>query len=413
MPGRPTPAARPVNPSEVTDFATLYSQNCAGCHGRNGHFGGALPLNNPAYLAIVDDASMHEGAANGIAGTSMPAFAIGSGGMLTDQQITIIVNGIRSRWGSGQPAFSGAPPYASQTEGDPTHGAKLYGDYCASCHGNNGTGEPAGAIDDPSFLALYNNQALRTLIIAGRPDLGHPGWRDYVGKAPLNSAQVSDLVAWLAANAGREPPQNRTRADLHHDGRAGRVQNRTTMSESPETATDESRQTAEASRAATSNRRSFLLRAALLLNALVLAAFAIPIAGYLLAPLRRAGFLKWISLGPIGSFPENQTRLAVYTNPFRTPWDGTTVEIPCWVRRLNGDSFQVFATNCSHLGCPVRWFPESELFMCPCHGGTFHADGERASGPPPRALYQYPYKVNNGELWVKAGEMPLMTSPKA
>jgi menaquinol-cytochrome c reductase iron-sulfur subunit len=179
------------------------------------------------------------------------------------------------------------------------------------------------------------------------------------------------------------------------------------MNESPESTTKDDRQVAE------SSRRSFLLRAGLLLNALALAAFAIPVVGYLLSPLRRTVFLKWISLGPVATFPENQTRLAVYTNPFRTPWDGATAEIPCWVRRLDGDSFQVFAINCSHLGCPVRWFPSAELFMCPCHGGTFHADGARASGPPPRALYQYPYKVDGGQLWVRAGEMPVMTAPKA
>jgi cytochrome c oxidase cbb3-type subunit 3 len=199
MPGRPTAANRPLNPSEVTDFATLYGQNCAGCHGSDGRFGGALPLNNPAYLAIVDDVSMRDAAANGIAATSMPAFAIGSGGMLTDQQIAIIVSGIRSRWGRGQPEFNDAPPYASETAGDPSGGAKVYGDYCASCHGSSGAVGAGGAIDDPSFLALYNDQSLRTLIIAGRPDLGHPGWHGYTGKAPLNSAQVSDLVAWLAA----------------------------------------------------------------------------------------------------------------------------------------------------------------------------------------------------------------------
>jgi menaquinol-cytochrome c reductase iron-sulfur subunit len=179
------------------------------------------------------------------------------------------------------------------------------------------------------------------------------------------------------------------------------------MTESPETAAT------DPNLAATSSRRNFLFRAGLLLNAFALAVFAIPVLGYLLSPLRRVSFLKWISLGPIVGFPENQTRLAVYTNPFSTPSDGATADIPCWVRRLTGDSFQVFSTNCSHLGCPVRWFPESELFMCPCHGGTFHADGQRAAGPPPRALYQYPYKVEKGELWVDAGEMPVMTRPKA
>ena len=160
------------------------------------------------------------------------------------------------------------------------------------------------------------------------------------------------------------------------------------------------------------SRRGFLVRAQNLLNLLLLSAFPLPIIGDLLAPLRREAFLKWISLGPASVFPENQTRLAVYKNPFRQPNDGGTADIPCWVRRLTGDSFQVFSDNCSHLGCPVRWFPESELFMCPCHGGTFHADGSRASGPPPRGLYEYPFKVENGQLLINAGEMPLMTLPK-
>jgi cytochrome c oxidase cbb3-type subunit 3 len=201
LPGRPTAESRPVNPSKVTDFALLYGENCAGCHGAKGNFGGALPLNNAVYLTIVDDASLRDAISNGVAGTSMPAFAINSGGMLTDEQIGIIVSGIRSRWGKDQTA-AGAPSYLSEGTGDPIQGAKLFGDYCASCHGVGGPTETAGAITTPSFLALYSDQTLRTLIIAGRPDLSHPGWRDYAGKSPLNSAQVSDLVAWLATKRG-------------------------------------------------------------------------------------------------------------------------------------------------------------------------------------------------------------------
>jgi len=204
MPGRPSPSAWPQNPSQVTDFNQLYGENCAGCHGTNGQFGAALPLNNPAYLAIVDDASMRDAIANGINGTSMPAFAIASGGMLTDDQITVVVNGIRSQWGTGpvsRPALVAGwtPPYLAEGAGDSASGAKLFGAYCASCHGDGGTGGNAGAVADRSFLALYNDQSLRTLIIAGRPDLGHPGYSGYPGKAPLAPAQVADLVAWLAA----------------------------------------------------------------------------------------------------------------------------------------------------------------------------------------------------------------------
>lgn len=88
------------------------------------------------------------------------------------------------------------------------------------------------------------------------------------------------------------------------------------------------------------------------------------------------------------------------------PTDGKTVETACWVRRIEGDRFQVFAVNCAHLGCPVRWFPQSGLFMCPCHGGAYYRDGSRASGPPERGLFEYPYKVANGLITIQAGEMP-------
>jgi len=126
----------------------------------------------------------------------------------------------------------------------------------------------------------------------------------------------------------------------------------------------------------------------------------------------RLAWLAWIPLGSLTEFPEGRTRLASYENPFVRPWDGETGKIPCWVRRLQGESFQVFAINCTHLGCPVRWFEASGLFMCPCHGGVFYADGRRASGPPPRELYQYEYKIENGQLWIRAGQVPTLGQPE-
>jgi menaquinol-cytochrome c reductase iron-sulfur subunit len=160
------------------------------------------------------------------------------------------------------------------------------------------------------------------------------------------------------------------------------------------------------------SRRTFLFRLGLAINAIAVTIFTIPILGYVLSPARRFTWLDWISLGNVTDYPENQTRLSEYVNPYRKPWDGETARIPCWVRRMSGDSFQVFAINCTHLGCPVRWFAESELFMCPCHGGAFYADGRHASGPPPRPLYQYQHKVEAGQLWVRAGELPTLGQPE-
>ena len=159
-------------------------------------------------------------------------------------------------------------------------------------------------------------------------------------------------------------------------------------------------------------RRGFLLGLGLALNAVAAALFAVPVLRYVLAPGRRLAYLAWIPLGPLTEFPEGRTRLASYENPFVRPWDGDTGKIPCWVRRLDGETFQVFAINCTHLGCPVRWFEQSGLFMCPCHGGAFYADGRRASGPPPRSLYQYEYKVENAQLWIRAGQVPTLGQPE-
>jgi menaquinol-cytochrome c reductase iron-sulfur subunit len=159
------------------------------------------------------------------------------------------------------------------------------------------------------------------------------------------------------------------------------------------------------------SRRGFLLRLGLAVNAAAAALVAVPILGYLVAPVRRLAEQAWISLGPLTQFPNGQTRLATYRNPFVEPWDGETANVACWVRRLASETFQVFAVNCAHLGCPVRWFPESGLFLCPCHGGVYYADGSRASGPPPRGLFEYEYKVVSGQLWVRGGELPTLSDP--
>ena len=158
------------------------------------------------------------------------------------------------------------------------------------------------------------------------------------------------------------------------------------------------------------SRRSFLLKIGAALNVIAASLLAVPLIGYVFSSFTRKGpYQSWISLGPIDNFPENHTRLAKYRNPFTRPWDGATGEIPCWVRRIGREEFQVFAINCTHLGCPVRWFENSRLFLCPCHGGAYYEDGSHAAGPPPRGLYEYEYKVEKGELLVRGGQLPTLS----
>lgn len=158
--------------------------------------------------------------------------------------------------------------------------------------------------------------------------------------------------------------------------------------------------------------RQWLFYAGAAVNVAAGILLAIPVIGYVFSSVvPRKDWRDWISLGPIAKFPEQTTRLAIYRNPYTRPWDGATADVPCWVRHIRGKQFQVFAINCAHLNCPVRWFEEAGLFMCPCHGGVYYEDGSRAAGPPPRGLFQYDYKVENGQLWVKGGEMPTLANP--
>jgi menaquinol-cytochrome c reductase iron-sulfur subunit len=160
------------------------------------------------------------------------------------------------------------------------------------------------------------------------------------------------------------------------------------------------------------SRRVFLFKLSLLVNGAVGAVMAVPILGYLLGPAvkKTASDNSWINLGPLSDFPEGETRLVNYRNPVTTQWDGQTGDIPCWVRRVSGETFQVFAINCAHLGCPVRWFAQSELFLCPCHGGAYYANGARASGPPERGLFEYDHKIAGGSLMISAGRMPTLAT---
>lgn len=197
----PNPIARPT---EVTDFVTLYHQNCAACHGANGQGGPAIDLANPEYQALVDDATLRNWISNGMPGTEMAAFAQSAGGMLTDAQVDALIAGMRHGW-SRPNAFAGTtlPPYAQDANGNSAHGRQVYTARCASCHQSLHQKVASQDITSPDYLALVSDQALRSIVIAGRPDIGQPDSSHLtsVGKpaAPLAAQDVTDVVAYLAS----------------------------------------------------------------------------------------------------------------------------------------------------------------------------------------------------------------------
>jgi len=207
--GQPRKGSETLAPNEVLDFATLYGENCAGCHGVEGKGGAAIALADPVYLAIADEAVIRKVVAKGIPGTAMPAFAESAGGMLTDKQINVITGEIRSRWNQRGILDAANPPsYTAKSTGNISHGELAYKTYCESCHGPGGRGGPKGsAVTDDSFLALVSDQGLRTIVIVGRPELGAPDWRGNVPDKPMSDQEVTDVVAWLASQRVQNPGQ--------------------------------------------------------------------------------------------------------------------------------------------------------------------------------------------------------------
>src|SRR6266446_1720195 len=207
-PGRPSPDSEVIPPGQIVEFNILYGQNCAGCHGTNGNGGATIALRDPVFLALADDAAIRHAASNGVRGTAMPAFAQSAGGMLTDKQIDVLVSGIRSWAQPGLLRGANPPPYAARTPGDLERGADVYQTFCSSCHGSDGTGgKKASSLVGGSYLTLVSDQYLRTTVIAGRPELGAPDWRENVPGRAMSDQEVTDVVSWLVSRRVHNPGQ--------------------------------------------------------------------------------------------------------------------------------------------------------------------------------------------------------------
>ena len=200
--GPPNDQEELMRPENVASFDRLYKQNCSACHGESGSGGPALDLANPRYQTLVDDASLRRWITSGMPGTQMPAFGESAGGFLTPLQVDVLVAGMRARWDHKDHGAADMPPYSSSAVGDIEQGQDIFRVSCSSCHQQG-----QQKITDASYLSLVSDQSLRSIVIAGRPDLGHPDWKQVRHGQPLTDQDVSDVIAYLHSLRSDTPGQ--------------------------------------------------------------------------------------------------------------------------------------------------------------------------------------------------------------
>lgn len=157
----------------------------------------------------------------------------------------------------------------------------------------------------------------------------------------------------------------------------------------------------------TIKRRRFLTRLSVAMSGIIAAILGVPVVGFILSPLVTKQPRLWRPVGSVDSFKVGETVNVTFEDASPLPWSGVTARTGAWLRRESPDRFIAFAVNCTHLGCPVQWFGNAKLFLCPCHGGVYNSNGSVAAGPPPKPLPQYPVRVNNGQVEIQTSPIPI------
>lgn len=154
------------------------------------------------------------------------------------------------------------------------------------------------------------------------------------------------------------------------------------------------------------SRRHLLMFVSIAAGSLASAIVGLPLVGFLIAPIFRKEPSVWRDVGPLTKFPVGHTSKVTFEDSSSLGWGGQDSETAAWLRRVDEATFVAFAVDCTHLGCPVRWEADAELFMCPCHGGVYYMNGEVAAGPPPHSLQQFPVRILNNAVQVEWHPLP-------
>ncbi len=148
------------------------------------------------------------------------------------------------------------------------------------------------------------------------------------------------------------------------------------------------------------NRRAFLGRCVAFLGSLIAVMIGGVGGGYVLSPLFQKRQEDWVDLGSVADIRPGSPVKVEFVQRQRDAWMTTERRSSAWVLTPDGKDFVIFDPRCTHLGCPYRWDEAQQQFLCPCHAAVFSREGGVVSGPPPRPLDRYPWKVQAGRLLI-------------
>ncbi len=146
----------------------------------------------------------------------------------------------------------------------------------------------------------------------------------------------------------------------------------------------------------TVTRRRFMTASAHTAGGVATMAFVLPSLAFAMGPLFEEVPQRWQDVGGVDEFTTD-----TYVPKTITIADGVgeAGKSTVYMRKHNPridtepkdqyNDFVALSTRCMHLGCPIRYVPAAERFICPCHGGVYNFRGEVDGGPPVRPLDRF------------------------
>ncbi len=181
----------------AADGATLYGTFCAACHGAQGQgmrypgMSVAPAVANADFLAVAADEFIAGTVERGRPGRRMPAWGEKEGG-LRPQEVRAVVEHLRALGGVAAAEADTEPPHWA--EGDAEAGARLYGAYCAGCHGAAGEGADGPALKNRVLLSTATDTYLAQTIARGRRGTSMPGFGNASTVHPALSAEDTEAL---------------------------------------------------------------------------------------------------------------------------------------------------------------------------------------------------------------------------